>query len=251
MIVTTLGTSHGDHTYCRFNSSTLIEVGEQLYLIDAGAPVEALLIRKQKRFSALQGVFITHMHGDHIGGLPGLIKLLLKYEEPGQHTDIFLPDADGVPALTAWLQAMYLDLAVPAIDVDITAEGAVYSNAAVQISAVGTQHIQRRIMDQPLSFAYIIDAEGKRIVYTGDVHSDFSDFPSIARHEPCDLCVCEATHYDMAAALPILADCPIGKLVFNHIGNQWHGDGEQRLQKMVDQLPFPCAIAHDGNEFEV
>ena len=251
MIVTTLGTSHGDHTYCRFNSSTLIEVGEQLYLIDAGAPVEALLIRKQKRFSALQGIFITHMHGDHIGGLPGLIKLLLKYEEPGQHTDIFLPDADGVPALTAWLQAMYLDLAVPAIDVDITAEGAVYSDAAVQISAVGTQHIQRRIMDQPLSFAYIIDAEGKRIVYTGDVHSDFSDFPSIARHEPCDLCVCEATHYDMAAALPILADCPIGKLVFNHIGNQWHGDGEQRLQKMVDQLPFPCAIAHDGNEFEV
>ena len=34
----TLGTSHGDPTFCRFNSSTLLQVDEALYLIDAGAP---------------------------------------------------------------------------------------------------------------------------------------------------------------------------------------------------------------------
>ena len=48
MRITTLGTSHGDPTYCRFNSSNLIEIAEASYLIDAGAPVDALLVRAAK-----------------------------------------------------------------------------------------------------------------------------------------------------------------------------------------------------------
>ena len=45
MKIITLGTSHGDSTVSRFNSSTLYETDGVLYLVDASAPTEALIKR--------------------------------------------------------------------------------------------------------------------------------------------------------------------------------------------------------------
>ena len=42
MPTTALGTSHGDHAYCRFNSSTLVEISQSLYLISKWTQVFAL-----------------------------------------------------------------------------------------------------------------------------------------------------------------------------------------------------------------
>ena len=45
--IITLGTSHGDPTYARFNTSSLLDIpGYGGILIDAGTPVLALLRRK-------------------------------------------------------------------------------------------------------------------------------------------------------------------------------------------------------------
>ena len=66
--IITLGTSHGDPTCCRFNSSTLFKIGEASYLIDAGAPANALMIRHGFKLHDLKAIFITHMHEDHVGG---------------------------------------------------------------------------------------------------------------------------------------------------------------------------------------
>lgn len=105
--IITLGTSHGDPTLSRFNSSTLFEINDKLYLIDAGAPANALMIRKGLILQKLQAIFITHMHEDHVGGLPGLIKSLIKRPAAEQHTDIFLPEAVAIDRLIGWMQCMH------------------------------------------------------------------------------------------------------------------------------------------------
>jgi len=250
MIITTLGTSHGDPTYCRFNSSTLFRIGGNKYLVDAGMPVDALMIRSGKDVNILKGVFITHMHHDHVGGLPGLIKTLIKWKREDQHTDIFMPERNAVAGLQTWLGAMHVAYPSEVVDLHVAEVGEIYNDGLLSVKAVGNEHLSVG-PERFTSFSYVLEAEGRRVVYTGDLSSDFSDFPQIAQNEPCDLCICEAAHYDMDDALAALSTFPIKKLIFNHIGNRWHGDGESELEKLVSRLPFPCEIAHDGGEYEI
>jgi len=249
MLITTLGTSHGNHTYCRFHSSTLFEIGDRSYLLDAGDPASALMIRAEKDFDRLKAIFITHMHEDHVSGLPGMIKALLKYPKDGKHTDVFLSEASAEAGLDAWLKAQHLAWPSDAITVKTTREGDIFDDGVLQAAAEPTQHMKHP--DFPISFAYVLRAEGKRIVYTGDLCADFSDFPRAAQDEPCDVCICEATHYDPREALPTLMESPIRRLILTHIHDPWHGEGEQELGDILSGLPYPVEIAHDGDEFQV
>jgi len=247
--ITTLGTGHGNPTYCRFNSSTLVEAAGGLYLIDAGAPVHALLIRHGKDWQRLRAAFITHMHEDHVAGLPSMIKMLLKYPTEGMHFQAFLPEAAAIGPLEGWLSAMRLAWPSPLVSLAPLAEGTVYADDAVTVTAIGTRHI--RDGDEPISFAYLLEAEGKRALFTGDLTADFADFPPVARTGPCDLLVTEITHVDPAAALAVLKAHPMGRLVLTHVGDPWHGEGEARLKGIFASLPQPFDVAHDGDVFEV
>lgn len=245
IVVTTLGTSHGDQTYCRFNSSTLLEVGDHTYLVDAGAPVEALLVRAGKPLENLKAVLLTHMHNDHVGGLAGLIKAFIKYPKRGQYAQIFMPEEGGIEALTAWLKAQHMPFPSDLYSFRTTLEGPVFFDDMLSVHAVRTRHYAFP------SYAYVFETHGKRIVCSGDLASDFSDFPEIVRNEPCDLCICESTHFNINVAIEVLKTCPIKKLVFNHISNLWHGEGEQKLKQLLADMPFECAIAHDGDTFSL
>ena len=251
MIITTLGTSHGDHTYCRFNSSTLIESGSHSYLVDAGAPVNGLLIRAGKDICALKAVFITHMHDDHAGGLSGLVKSLIKYPGTDQKTTIYLPEPEAAPGLIAWLTAQHLFIpdglitfqCIPKISNPI-----IYDDGILKTTQIPTGHLSRAD-GSAASFAFSMELEGKKVLFTGDLKEDFSDFPEILTKESYDLCICEATHYDPATALPLLQNCKLKRLVFNHIHDPWHGEGERKLTEQYTTLQYPYEVAHDGDQF--
>lgn len=247
MTITTLGTSHGNHTYCRFNSSTLIEAGGHSYLIDCGEPVNGLMIRARKPFSELQAVFVTHMHEDHVGGLPDLIKILVKYAKGLRRVHVLLPEEAAAAGLGAWLQAMHVAWPSPEIAVrSFAAPGRIYDDETLTVDAVATRHLAH---DGVPTCAFVLHLEGHRIVATGDLRHDFSDFPEVARREPCDLCLCEMTHFRPETALPVLQASPIRRLLLNHIHDPWHGDGEETLRRLLAPLPYPFDIAHDGDVF--
>jgi ribonuclease BN (tRNA processing enzyme) len=248
--IITLGTSHGNPTFCRFNSSTLFEIGDALYLIDAGAPVNALMIRQGLKLQNLKAIFITHMHEDHVGGLPGIIKSLVKYPLLAKHTDIFLPESTAIGGLMGWMRAMHRTWAEELLDFKIAKTGVIFADENIQVTALPTRHLENIQQGFP-SYAYQLNIDAKRIIYTGDLRSDFSDFPAVCMNEPSDLCICECTHFNMEEARNILSRCPIKRMIFNHVADFWHGEGEKKLQKIIDSLPFPCEIAHDNSEFKL
>jgi len=248
MLITTLGTSHGNHTYCRFNSTTLVESGDRSYLVDCGEAGHALMVRAGKAPEQLSAAFVTHMHQDHVGGVPDLIKRLVKYAEEGRVTSVYLPEREAVSALGAWLRAMHVKWPSPVVAVRVSHPGPLYDDGCVQVAGLETGHM--RGFDAP-SFAFAFACEGKRVVFTGDLRGDFSDFPELVRSEPCAACVCEITHFKPETALPVLAQCEIGQLILNHVHDPWHGEGEQRLKALMRALPYPVHIAHDGDVFTI
>lgn len=70
-----LGTSSGTPTRTRNVSALALKsgAGRDWYLIDCGEGTQHRLLRSKLSLHHLQGVFISHVHGDHCYGLPGLL----------------------------------------------------------------------------------------------------------------------------------------------------------------------------------
>lgn len=57
-------------------SSTVVDFRENLFMIDCGEGAQKEFQRQRLKFSRLNHIFLTHLHGDHVFGLPGLIGTL-------------------------------------------------------------------------------------------------------------------------------------------------------------------------------
>ncbi|MFA6863297.1 MAG: MBL fold metallo-hydrolase, partial [Dysgonamonadaceae bacterium] len=57
-------------------SSQLVEMNGKLFMIDCGEGTQLQMRKFGARMSKLHSIFISHLHGDHVFGLPGLISTL-------------------------------------------------------------------------------------------------------------------------------------------------------------------------------
>lgn len=96
-----LGTSSGTPTRARNVSglALLEDSGKGWYLIDCGEATQHQLLRTPLSLHGLRAIFITHVHGDHCYGLPGLLASagMGRRQEP---LDIIAP-----AAIEGWIRA--------------------------------------------------------------------------------------------------------------------------------------------------
>ncbi|MCQ4085609.1 ribonuclease Z [Saccharibacillus sp. JS10] len=86
-----LGTNAGLPTTQRNVTSVALQLLEErrsTWLFDCGEATQHQVLRSPIKLSKLEKIFITHMHGDHIFGLPGLLSSRSSHE--------------GAPALTIY-----------------------------------------------------------------------------------------------------------------------------------------------------
>jgi len=76
--ITFLGTSSGVPTLTRNVSSLALKLSQkaEVWLFDCGEGTQHQLMKSNIKSSQIKKIFITHMHGDHIYGLPGLLATL-------------------------------------------------------------------------------------------------------------------------------------------------------------------------------
>ena len=72
----TLGCGSAKPTLRHQPSSTVINHRENLFMIDCGEGAQLAFQKHHLKFSRLGHIFLTHLHGDHVLGLPGLVSTL-------------------------------------------------------------------------------------------------------------------------------------------------------------------------------
>lgn len=75
-VIHTLGSGSAKPTPRHQPSCTVVEHRGNLFMVDCGEGAQLAFMRQGLRFSRLSHIFLTHLHGDHVFGLPGLIGTL-------------------------------------------------------------------------------------------------------------------------------------------------------------------------------
>ena len=95
-VITILGSGAAIPTSNRYPTAQAFQIDERVFLIDCAEGTQMQLRRYRIKIQQIKTVFISHLHGDHIFGLPGLISSLSMMERT-EPLEIF-----GPPYLENW-----------------------------------------------------------------------------------------------------------------------------------------------------
>lgn len=243
MRIVFFGASHGVPEPNRKCSCTMIEVGEARYFIDMGVNAIDGLITRGISPDKVKTVFVTHMHGDHTDGMIPFVDLCSWYFKNTEPVFYVPEDPDKVKsAILGWFACTGTKMRE--FEFNRVQEGALYDDGVLKVTAYRTLHIDE-------SYCYLIEAEGKRVFFSGDMchKGPQNDFPTCIFEKPVDLAICEAAHFHATEYLPMFeGQSNLKKLCFNHYSDKHLAS----VLEMKTLLPdIPVIRAFDGLEITV
>lgn len=210
MRITLLGTGGPELSVDRLGSATLIEAGGELLLFDAGRGVMQRLYECGVKLNSVTKVFFTHLHSDHIEGLPNL--WITPWFLLGRKARMHFWGPEGTSSmLDGMRQFLGRDVIVraeegaPASDLDyhiveFSGRTEIYRSNGVVVTAVPVDH-----KDGNPAYGFLIDYAGRRIILSGDC--TFSE--DLANAGPADVVV----HNVFAPSAELLARDPFKRTV--------------------------------------
>jgi ribonuclease BN (tRNA processing enzyme) len=252
-----LGSSSGVPTATRGNAAQLVRHQGKTYLIDCGEPLTQALLRAGVDPLGLTAAFLTHLHADHIGGLPQLVQTL-QIRGRTQPLPLYVP-AEGLVPLATFLEAIYLSpdmLPFPLRLLGI-GQGELYADGVAHVAAHPNAHLaalRGRAGDVAVkhpgwaleSRSLVVTVGAERIVFSGDLRGPDELTPLLP---DATTLVCELVHFLPAALYPVLEHAAsLRDLVLTH----FHPNVEHRAAEIIGEarrrLPAGTRVhwAEDG-----
>lgn len=239
-----LGSSHGVPEADRMWTSVMIAVGENTYLIDAGCFCADGIIRSGRTLDSLKAVFITHQHGDHMNGIISLVDIISWYYKKSD-PEIFLPNTGISEKLRDVVNyGSFAGESLRDIRYSVTNAGVIYDDGVMKVTAFPTKHINNGAYP---SFAYLCEAEGKRVLFTGDLSRSCEDMPEVAFTEELDLTVIEAAHFILTEREHIFGKVKTKQMAIGHFAPR----NDDCVWQFIFDMPFETFISADGMEFDL
>lgn len=246
MKVIFLGTHSAEPVANGNSSCCVVDVGESLYLIDAGAPIIQGLLSVEKEIKNLKAIFITHTHMDHIANLPAFLDLTNWCTKEVECT-CFLPEQNIIDWLKTGI-SLTESCALDEKRIKLThyKSDFVYNDGKVKVSFFINGHL--KWANRP-SYSILFESENKKIFFSGDLslHLHRNDFPTYVLENQTDMFVLEYSHIDIQDIQKFLPKIKTKCLVLNHIKER---DYDQ-ITQIKNKYSYQIILSQDGQIIEV
>ena len=138
--LTILGCGSALPTTRHFATSQVLNVREKLYMIDCGEGAQLQMRRSRLKFSHLNHVFISHLHGDHCFGLIGLIST---FGLLGRTTPLHVHAPENLGPMLQHMLDFFckgLDFKVEFHPVDTTSHALIHEDRSVSVYSIPLRH---------------------------------------------------------------------------------------------------------------
>ena len=135
-----LGCGSALPTTRHFASSQVVNVRDKLYMIDCGEGAQLQFRKSRLKFSRLNHIFISHLHGDHCFGLWGLISTLNLL---GRTAELHIYSPKGLETLMAPMLDFFcrqMTYKVLFHEFDTKTFGVIYEDRSLTVSTIPLRH---------------------------------------------------------------------------------------------------------------
>ena len=138
--LTTLGVSSASPTTDRYPSAHILNICGRLFLIDCGEGCQMLMKRHGISLMKLERIFLSHLHGDHVFGIFGLLSTL---SMSGRTEPLHVYAPEGFDRILQFFREHFLERDTYPVEYHpLTASGpeTVLDDARLTVSALPLRH---------------------------------------------------------------------------------------------------------------
>jgi ribonuclease BN (tRNA processing enzyme) len=248
----------GDGWPCadRNHAAFLYRIGKRSILVDCGEPVDRSLKAGGVSYDSIDGVFLSHLHADHVGGLFMLMqgfwlegrKRALPVHLPGRAIKPLQAMFDAVLLFDELLPFKRRLLPLKSGQPSKLGEITVTPHPSTHLGGLRRRFGKKARLDFS-AFCFLIESGKLRIGHSGDLGRPEDLDPLVAG--PLDLMVCELSHFTPGKIFSYFQGRRIKKLIFVHLSEaQWKNLSKLR-RLAAKMLPgSPHHFARDGETFQ-
>ena len=117
----------------------------------------------------------------------------------------------------------------------------IFDDGNLKVTAIPVDHYKN-------AHAFLLEAEGKRVVFTGDLMADMPDYPKVITETDVDLVITEGAHTKLnkSEVMALLRSSRTKKLIVSHRYDQFNSD--EMVAELVEYTKdkFETVLAFDG-----
>ncbi len=157
-------------------TAQILEIKNHMFLIDCGEGTQVQLRKRKLKFSRIKHIFISHLHGDHFFGLPGLIST---FRLLGRDSEMHVYGPKGIKeAITLLLKLGDAWTNFPLVFHELTAMETelIYEDDSVRVETIPLNH---RVYTNGFLFKEKLGERKLNIEATENYKIDRSDYQNI------------------------------------------------------------------------
>jgi|TARA_B100000959_G_C14971397_1_gene619870 ribonuclease Z len=252
-----LGTNDGWASNSRGHSAFLFRMGNNMLLMDCGEPVSRSLRAAGVQPDDLDGILLSHLHCDHVGGFFMLVQGFW-LDQRTRDLTVHMPQ-EGLKPVRRMLDASYIFEELLAFNLDFKeiSTGDTFHVGDIRITSYPTTHLAQlresfteKYPAKFEAFCFLMETDNATVGHSADIGA-LKDLEPLLQ-KPVDLLVCELAHVKPDELFTFLSNKKIGHVAFTHISRPYRESLDELKRKAKTALGgMPHTFLMDGDLIEV